>query len=163
MIATHLRDHVVVPVLRHLGPRYAGRSAMALLLGIAAVESDMGRYLVQVPAGPARGPWQMEPDTHRDLWTNWLAYRPEAAERLGSLRIAGLGVRANLTGNLLYACAAARLQLYRAPAPLPAATDIAGLAAYWKRYWNTPAGAGTQAGFRTAWAAHGVGAVLEGS
>jgi len=33
------------------------------------------------------------------------------------------------------------------PAPLPDAGDLGGLARYWKRYFNTPKGAGTAAGF----------------
>lgn len=49
--------------------------------------------------------------------------------------------------NLAYATAVCRLQLYRARPPLPAADDVAGLAAYWKRFWNTAKGRGTEEQF----------------
>ena len=37
----------------------------------------------------------------------------------------------------------ARIHYLRVPEALPAADDVVGLAAYWKRYYNTELGAGT--------------------
>ena len=45
----------------------------------------------------------------------------------------------------LYSGIAARLFLSNIPAPIP--YDIPGQAAYWKRYYNTGAGAGTEQKF----------------
>ena len=45
----------------------------------------------------------------------------------------------------------ARLICYRAPAPLPAADDLVGLARYWKAHDNPALGAGTVAGFLKAY------------
>ena len=49
--------------------------------------------------------------------------------------------------NLAYATAIARVVYLRVPAPLPPATDLVALAAYWKRWYNTRAGSGTSAEF----------------
>ncbi len=45
----------------------------------------------------------------------------------------------------------ARVHYLRVPEPLPAPGDIEGLARYWKAHFNTPAGAGTPAGFVANW------------
>ena len=42
-----------------------------------------------------------------------------------------------------YATTIARLIYWRVPRPLPAASDLEGLAAYWKAHYNTAAGRGT--------------------
>jgi hypothetical protein len=47
----------------------------------------------------------------------------------------------------VYAAAMARLRYRRAPGRLPAAGDVAGMAAYWKRHYNTPLGRGVPAEF----------------
>ena len=43
----------------------------------------------------------------------------------------------------------ARLKYWRVSQPLPETLD--GMARYWKTYYNTPKGAGTEDKFRTAW------------
>jgi hypothetical protein len=48
-----------------------------------------------------------------------------------------------LEGNILFQIAIARMKYLRAPGALPAADDLPGLAAYYKRHWNTPLGAAT--------------------
>jgi len=45
--------------------------------------------------------------------------------------------------NLKYAIIFARLRYLVVPHPLPDADDVKGLAAYWKKYYNTEYGAGT--------------------
>lgn len=47
-----------------------------LLLLTCAAESAMGKYIMQV-GGPARGIFQMEPNTEKDIWENWLKYKPQ--------------------------------------------------------------------------------------
>ena len=51
------------------------------------------------------------------------------------------------------ACAMARCQYLRVPAPLPTAPEVDKLAAYWKTHYNTPGGGGTSAHFVQAWQA----------
>ena len=50
------------------------------------------------------------------------------------------------------ACAMARCQYLRVPAPLPTAAEVDKLAAYWKTHYNTPGG-GTPEHFAQAWQA----------
>ena len=57
---------------------------------------------------------------------------------------------AGLDTNLAYATAMARMLYWRKPEALPAADDIPGLAAYWKRHYNTAAGRGKPADFAQA-------------
>ena len=121
-----------------------------LLLGTAAQESRL-EYLHQLGGGPAVGVFQMEPATHDDIWTNFLAYRGELA---GAIK--AIAARINrgahppaeeMAWNLSYAAAMARAHYLRVPEPLPDAGDVEALAAYWKQHYNTPAGAGTEEEF----------------
>ena len=49
--------------------------------------------------------------------------------------------RLSLITDLRYACAMARIKYWRVPFPI--SPDIEDQAAYWKRIYNTPLGAGT--------------------
>ncbi|GCE81794.1 hypothetical protein MSKU3_3269 [Komagataeibacter oboediens] len=137
-----LKVRVIAPTLALIG--MGGPAAVNLLAGTALAESGC-RRLVQDGGGPALGLWQMEPFTHDDIWTTFL---PDG--RMGVLVGRLLSTRGNwppaagqLTGNAFYACAMARLKYYRAPDPLPAADDAAGMCDMWKRIYNTSLGAGT--------------------
>lgn len=149
-----LRDWVLVPVCAALGDRYATPAALELLLGIAAHESRLGHWLDQAVSGPgpAYGIFQMEAPTLDDTLNRAGARWPELAAITDQFRAPrpASPVR-QMQGNLYWATAAARLKLWLAPPPLPAAGDLAGQAAYWKRHWNTPAGAGTPAQYAAAW------------
>jgi len=146
-----VRELVIRPALQELG--LWSESAEALLVGTGLVESGFV-YLRQVPDGPALGFWQMEPATHYDLWDRWLRYRPRFADIVVSgawadPRKSWPPPASQLVTDLRYAVMCARLQYYRDPSPLPGVDDVAGLAAYWKRVWNTNAGAGDPSKFVT--------------
>ena len=134
----HFRELVIRPVLHGIG-RYS-EAAENLLVGIALHESKL-EYLTQLSGGPARGVYQMEESTHADLWNSWLRYRSSQGARLWVWATrrdsAGLPMpdHAELVGNLYYATAAAREQLYRAKPPLPEPDDDVGLANYWEDHW----------------------------
>ena len=133
------RDLIIRPTLGVLN--MGGRAAEDLLLGTALVESGL-KHLRQI-RGPALGFYQCEPATYADI----LAYvraRPTLMRRLRPL-IAGPGLpdAAQLVWNLKFATAICRLHYWRVPAPIPG--DVAGQAAYWKRYYNTVHGRGTAA------------------
>ena len=49
--------------------------------------------------------------------------------------------------NLRYATAMARIHYLRVKESLPNTNDVAGLAKYWKLYYNTPLGRGTEEEF----------------
>lgn len=144
MDPTHLYRHVIRPTLDYLASIHEALdrlSARRLLLGTAMCESGL-KYLRQLSDGPALGLWQMEPDSHDDIWAHYLFYRPELARHIE--RIAGQWPRGAhaMVGNLPYACAMARMQYWRSPAPLPKPGDAEGLAILWKSRYNTMLGAG---------------------
>lgn len=125
-------------------------SSERLLFGTGMLESGGLQYLRQI-RGPALGVFQMEPATLADLWKNYLAYHEEKADLLE--RAAPVSCRVEDPICLLdmwYATVAARLQYLRFPEPLPAESDLPGLARYWKTYWNTAAGKGTEQQFMDA-------------
>lgn len=129
---------VIDPVLDRL--HLNSPAARELLLGTAIQESGL-RYLAQLGNGPALGLFQMEPATHDDIWDNFLAYRPELAQRLQGTALKKSPM--TMVGNLWYAAGMCRIHYYRVSAPLPEAGDLEGQAAYWKKYYNTELGAGT--------------------
>lgn len=139
-----LREYIIQPVLRHLDAY--SPAAEELLILTAAAESLGGRYLHQLGDGPAVGIYQMEPATHDDIWRNWLAYREHTVGRVRHFEIPGLYDDDNareMAGNLYYATAMCRCHYRRDPHPLPSQNDLSGLAAYYKRVWNTSAGSAT--------------------
>ena len=120
-----------------------------LLLGTAIQESGL-RNIQQV-GGPALGYFQMEPATHDDIWATFLSYRPELASRVKSLLPDGVPTPDQLISCPVYAAAMARLRYERAPAPLPPVGDLAGQAAYYKQWYNTPEGAATLDEYMSNW------------
>ena len=140
ILSTDLRDLVIRPTLRHLD--LYSQSAENLLLGTAAMESLMGRYLRQVQ-GPALGIFQMEPATHADIWDNFLIYRGDLSGSVIKLTVLHRPRTEQLVWNLQYATAMCRIHYLRVPEGLPDPDDVEGLAVYWKQYYNTHLGKGT--------------------
>ena len=120
-------------------------AAENLVLGTAIQESNL-THLIQLGGGPALGLYQMEPATHDDLKKyitrkgvqGWVQKLPAEA----------------MIGDLDYATAMCRIHYWRRPEPLPGATDALGMSLYWKRFYNTEAGAGVPEGFERLYRAH---------
>lgn len=129
-----LKLYVIIPVLEQID--LYSDSSVNLLLGTCAQESEMGTYLKQIN-GPALGIYQIEPNTHNDVWDNYLVYKPELRDKV--LRI-GERNSNSLIVNLAYQTAIARIIYLRVANPLPTANDIPGLANYYKKYYNTVSG-----------------------
>lgn len=112
-----------------------------LVLGTGAQESAYGKYTKQIGGGPALGKFQMESETHNDIWKNFLKYKPRLAKLV--LQISGLNEPdfKALETNDTYACAMCRIHYFRVKEPIP--TTLNGYAYYWKQYYNTPKGKGT--------------------
>lgn len=142
----HLLDHIIRPVLKSLDLH--SPAAEKLMLGTAATESACGQYLVQL-GGPALGIWQMEAATHDDCWTNYLAHRPQMYGRIKRFVINSAHPAEEMVGNLYYACAMARIKYARDSAPIP--DTLPEQAAFWKRVYNSAAGAGTAEKYIAAW------------
>jgi len=133
---------------------FYSQSAEDLLLGTAAVESDMGRYLYQLN-GPALGIFQMEPATWEDH-LHWLTgRRPDLALKWEPHNVN------RLAWDLAYAALFARVHYLRVPKKLPRRDEFSSyteyvyaLGAYWKAFYNTPSGKGTVDAFVDAYWRH---------
>lgn len=139
----HFRECIVRPALDQLQLYSLEREE--LLVMTCAQESLGGTYLMQNdmqgnPKGPALGVYQMEPATYNDLFDSWLGYRTMWWARLvgGQLHKPDIS---QLIYDMRYATKVAALQYYRFPEAIP--LDVYGQAAYYKKYWNTPAGKAT--------------------
>ena len=163
MNSQQLYDHIIKPTHLYMGGNYESRNANFLSLCTAAIESNCGYYIKQV-GGPALGIWQMEPATHCDIWLNCdVVQEPKdgrgcvLAYRLLELIISPDNDGDNdLIVSPMYACAMTRLKYSMDPAPLPDSENIRAVYDYYKRIYNTPAGASTYEKFKQALINNGV-------
>lgn len=149
------RRQVVRPALERVG--LWSESAEVLLVGTALAESRLS-WLRQLGGGPALGPYQVEPATHRSLWADLLRYRLQLA--VDVLELAGgtasdlptyrwTALADRLQHHLVasthttsipqmwwYATAVARCRYLWDRNPLPPADDPEALAAYYVRVYN---------------------------
>jgi len=146
MNPSQLRD-LICTVLK-LFDHYS-EEAVDLLMLTAAQESHCGKYIRQLGGGPALGVFQMEYKTFQDILGNYLPRKPDMFGRVTDF-MTNNNLNINLTGNLLFQIVIARVHYLRVPDPLPIRSDydeedvyIEAMARYWKRHWNTLAGAGT--------------------
>lgn len=134
------RDLILGPILRDIGLHSV--VSEKLMLMIAAHESKF-HYIRQETNsgyGPAYGIFQMEENTLKDLWENFLAYRPFLSRELESLSISRYPrTDPRQLYSPYYATVATRFQLLRFPS-FPPVNDIEALARYLKKYWNTEGG-----------------------
>jgi len=119
--------------------------AEELLMGTFAQESALGKYRRQIGGGPGRGILQMEPATERDVWENYLDYRKNLSEKIRLISGVSRPDSEALENNLAYQVLMARIQYLRAPEKLP--KDLDGMAALWKKRYNTAMGKGTEEEF----------------
>lgn len=153
MRAQILVDNFIKPALAHLAgvkPSLDSPNARQMLLAIAAQESSCGKYFAQL-GGPAQGPWQIEPRTHDDLFTNFLDYRPDLRDALEEL-LPTIPVDNVLVSSPLYCCGVARMLMYREPWHVPALNDRDGMWALYKEDYNTRLGKATKAEWDHNWA-----------
>lgn len=140
MNVREFKREIVEPVLRRLELHSA--AAVALMMGTAVHESAGLRYLRQRGGGPALSFFQVEPATAEDIIKRYLPSRVplwarfEAATMWRS-ELWGDRIAERLVGDMAFACAVARLKYWQAPAPLPEADDLEGLAAYWGKWYQT--------------------------
>ena len=139
------RSLIVRPTLEELG--MWSPAAENLVYGTAITESDLA-YLKQMGDGPALGFWQMEPATFYDH-RKYLARRLDLFDKVKPMALIHPLKPEEMIWNLKFACAMCRIHYWRIPEQLPEAKDIPGLAAYWKRHYNTHLGAGETVDFIT--------------
>jgi hypothetical protein len=137
---TQLRE-LIEETLKDIG--LYSTDAVNLVQGTIAQESAGGKYIRQIK-GPALGICQMEPFTFSDHF-NWLSkHKWGLFNRI--IEACGTDMREeDLRYNLKLSIAMCRVHYRRRPEPLPNSID--GYAAYWKRWYNTYLGAGTEKEF----------------
>ena len=134
---------LITSVLNELGLH--SDNAVNLLMGTAAQESHLGKYRKQIGGGPALGIFQMEPATFNDIVRNYLRYKPELAVKIERVaRVCRFHAEDIETNDLLAICMA-RVHYLRVSEAIP--SDVEGMARYWKKYYNTPLGKGTEEEF----------------
>lgn len=115
--------------------------ATELMLFTSANESHLGVYRTQAPTGPARGIFQCEGNTFKDLYANFLVYHPALQAKINALSTSH--TVDDLVNNDAYAIAICRAHYYRVPHALPSASDIEAMWNYYKQYYNSLNGAAT--------------------
>lgn len=120
-------------------------NAVNLLMGTAAQESHLGKYRKQLGGGPALGIFQMEPATFDDIVKNYLRYKPELTTRIERVARVSRFKAEDLENNDLLATCMTRVHYLRVREAIP--SDLEGWARYWKQYFNTPTGKGTEEEF----------------
>ena len=150
--ARQLRDHVVKPALAALGLP-GGLPMEKLVFGTACHESDGFRYIHQLGKGPALSLWQVEPATAKDALDRAPLRLAAVMTELAGGTAFPNGIISQLPGNLYLGAAMCRLVYYMKPFNLAILEDgnIWALAACWKRFYNSPLGAGTEGQFIRNW------------
>ena len=124
---------LIIKVLMAVDADLYSEAALNLLMGTAAQESKFGEYIRQI-RGPALGVFQMEPATFDWLRDKYSLKYPAALQG----RMAE-----ELEWDLFLSILTARLRYRVVPEALPSSSNTLALALYWKKHYNTPAGAGT--------------------
>jgi len=137
------RNLIINPTLRKMD--LYSPAASNLLLGTAVQESRL-KFLRQLGNGPAIGVYQMEPATFRDIHRNYFTHRYDLFEKVDQFR-GDMGADFALQFNFEYATAMARIHYFRFKEPLPDPECVGLLARYWKKYYNTSEGKGTEVEF----------------
>lgn len=129
------RQYLILPSLSLL--QLYSKEAEELLVFTCAAESD-GGYLLHQINGPALGIYQCEPDTHNDLWRNFIIQHNNILTQLSmNFFVPRIPEASRLIGDLMYATAICRLHYFRVKESLPNAEDVDAIWAYYKKYYNT--------------------------
>jgi hypothetical protein len=139
------REEIIRPtlILMDMG----SLAAENLLMGTMAQESHFGKYIKQLGNGPALGIYQMEPNTHNDIVNNYIKFKNQIKRDLNDKFGYKFLDSEILKYDLRYATVFCRLHYRRVPKPLPNSNNVMELARYWKKYYNTHLGAGTEKEF----------------
>ena len=138
-----LKVLVIEPTLNEMVPIWgegvAKPAAVNLILGTIFQESVIGNEsrLKQV-GGPALGILQIEPNTHKDIWDNYLAFKPDKASFVRSVaRQHTDDLDQELIANIPYAVVIARIKYWRRSFEWPAdPNDIQALGKIWDTQYN---------------------------
>lgn len=133
-----------------MGDKFASEDAITLIHETGVVESGY-KYLRQLGDGPARSFWQTEPLTAISNLSDFLSYRKSLMAKCAEASMVDLKHWQNyneklwadiLEKNIAAAIVHCRLKYWRVPMRMP--NTLEGRAKYWKKYYNTEQGKGTE-------------------
>ena len=136
--------------LNEMGKKFGSEDAIQLVLETGLVESGY-RYIKQLGSGPAKGFWQVEPATAVDNLQHFLMHRTTVMAGCVAASFVDLKHWQNLSEidwaeilerNIAAGIVHCRIKFWRVPKKMP--NTLEGRARYWKKYYNTVAGAGTE-------------------
>ena len=133
-----------------MGDIFASEDAITLIHETGVVESGY-KYLRQLGDGPARSFWQIEPLSAVDNLQHYLKHRKSLMGECAEVSMVDLKHWQNnderlwaniLEKNIASAIVHCRLKYWRVPMKMP--NTLEGRAKYWKKYYNTEQGKGTE-------------------
>lgn len=149
----NVRNKTVIPALLAIDSYSLAAEQLVMATGMAESgfihTRQIAKYQNGKPVyGPARGWFQMEPFTHNDLFQNYIGATSKSHLLDGLRKISdNPGDPEELVNNQQYAAAMCRIHYLRVKESLPKENYWQNMAKYWKKYYNTPLGKGTESGF----------------
>ena len=146
---------VIKDTLEKMGSKYASHDAQMLVYRTGLVESKYKYIMQKGGSSIARGHWQCEPWVMVSLCNDYLQYRKDLLKKVAEICYLDWSFftapdedkwRNILTTNLIAGIVACRLHYWRVPHPMPKTLDQQSQ--YWKRYYNTSSGSGTEEHFK---------------
>lgn len=137
-----IRETLQVPVMT-----LWSTDALHLLLGTAAAESSLVDVIGD--SGKSLSIFQINEKTYIDIWNRYLIQqKPQwLVDIIRYLQYPTVVPFSHVKTNLALAIYTARLKYYMIKEKLPNYKDVEGMAAYWKKYYNTHEGKGTEKHF----------------
>jgi hypothetical protein len=140
MINAHcLKEQVIKPTLKYLND--LNESTVDLLLGTAAVESNLSPLKEDNAETKGIGLFNISPQSHTDVWDKYLAFDPDLASKirgLASQRSFLINPHTELSTNLAYATAIAWCIYRRSSVSLKAKESIQNLSHCWNTNYRQP-------------------------
>ena len=99
------------------------------------------RHLEQMGGGPAVSFFQIEANTIKDIWDNYIIYRKPLVQKAYELGFIEEDMTFSVMTNIAVAIFFARIYYRRKPGSIP--TTTSDRADYWKKHYNTEGGKGT--------------------
>lgn len=150
MISIDQVRNLIKEVCWEMGEKFCGDDAEQLVLETGIVESNY-KFIRQLGDGPARSFWQVEPATAVDNLAHYLKHRPKLMQKCAEASYVDLKhwqdfnekkwseiLEKNIAAGIVHA----RLKYWRVPKSMP--NTLEGRAKYWKKYYNSEQGAGTE-------------------
>jgi len=143
-----LKEQVIEPTLKYLND--FNESTVDLLLGTAAIESDLSPLKEDNSGTKGIGLFNISSQGHTDVWDKYLAFDPDLASKirgLASQRSFLTNPHTELSTNLAYATAIAWCIYRRSSISLKAKESVQNLSLCWNTYYRQPDSMNSSADF----------------